>query len=138
MALSCFDNKNLPPEDPDLMNCLGNAYEYWVTIRDAALNAAEGNTTEWNFGGNKFGWNLRIRDRKRVVIYLTPQLNYMMVAFVYGEAATRHALSADIADEIKAEINSAKVYAEGRGFRIRVTPSRVEDILELIRIKAAH
>ena len=136
--MSCFDNKNLPPGDPDLKNCLGDAYECWITIRDAALNAGQYNTSEWNFGGNKFGWNLRIRDRKRVVIYLTPQLNYMMIAFVLGEAASKEALSADIADEIKYEINSARVYAEGRGFRLRVAPALVKDILELIRIKSAH
>jgi hypothetical protein len=62
-----------------------------------------------------------------------------MVAFVFGEKAANEALGSNISDSIKNEISSARVYAEGRGFRIEVKDdSMLEDIKKLIEIKLAH
>jgi hypothetical protein len=70
---------------------------------------------------------------------LLPREKYFLVAFVFGEKATREAHDSTIAPEIKATIQSARVYAEGRGFRIEVrNETIVNDIKKLIDIKLKY
>jgi hypothetical protein len=55
---------------------------------------------------------------------------------VFGEKAAKEALACDLIDAVKDIIKSAKVYAEGRGFRIDVKDKRlIPDIKKLIDIK---
>ena len=53
--------------------------------------------------------------------------------------ATTEALNSTISKEIKSIIENAKVYGEGRGFRIDITNKDIlEDIKKLIMIKLNH
>ena len=48
-------------------------------------------------------------------------------------------MSSQVSDVIKTELDSAKVYAEGRGIRIDVKdPMIIDDIKQLIDIKLAN
>ena len=59
-----------------------------------------------------------------------------MVAFVFGQKATDAIFESPISENIKSEIRSAKVYAEGRGIRVDVkNKSVIHDIEKLIEIK---
>jgi len=70
---------------------------------------------------------------------MLPRENFFLVAFVFGEKATTDALGSSLSPEIKSIIETAKVYAEGRGFRIEViTEDIVGDIKKLIDIKLAY
>ena len=89
--------------------------------------------------GKNYGWGFRLKDRKRAILYLTPCDDCFKASLVFGEKATKEALAGDISDGIKKIIESARVYAEGRGFRVEVTgPEIVADIKKLILIKLAN
>jgi hypothetical protein len=65
-----------------------------------------------------------------------PLSKYFKVSFVFGEKATKEALDSKLSDSIKEIIQSAKVYAEGRGFRIDIKNRKMmQDIKRLIDIK---
>ncbi|MDO9255192.1 MAG: DUF3788 family protein [Bacteroidales bacterium] len=77
--------------------------------------------------------------KKRAIIYLLPRDKYFLVAFVFGEKAANEALLSGINKDIKTTIESARVYAEGRGFRIEVkNTANVQDIRKRIDIKPAN
>lgn len=101
-------------------------------LNDTLKNPAE----EWNYPGKKYGWSFRMKSKKRNIIYFLPRDGYFKVAFVFGQKATDKVLESNVNDIIKAELDNAKVYAEGRGIRIDVHDYQVlNDIKKLIQIK---
>jgi len=66
-------------------------------------------------------------------------MDYLNVAFVFGQKATDIVLAGDILPEIKTELKQARKYAEGRGIRIDIkNDQRIQDIKKLIEIKLAN
>ena len=61
-----------------------------------------------------------------------------MVSFVFGQKAYEKIMNSNISKEIKIALQSAKVYAEGRGIKIEVRDQKIlKDISQLIDIKLA-
>lgn len=139
MDISIFVNKAEIPDNVKLSAALGDLFGEWTNLREYTLAAYPKATEEWNLPGQKYGWSFRIKDKKRAIIYMLPREGFFLVAFVFGSKATSEALESEINNEIKATIESARVYAEGRGFRIEVRDGTiVADIKKLIDIKLKY
>jgi len=139
MALSIFDDKSLVPGNDDLSRVLVDKYVIWKNIKSFVYEKFPGISEEWNYSGKNYGWGFRLRDKKRVIVYLIPCSGFFKIGLVYGEKATREALNSTVSKEIKSIIENAKVYGEGRGFRIDMTNNTIlEDIKKLISIKLKH
>jgi hypothetical protein len=137
MDTSIFLNKDKKPSETDLKKALGNNYETWVSIKDYVFKNCTGTFEEWNF--SKYGWNYRIKDKKRAIIYMMPFENFFRVSFVLGEKASTEAMNSNLTTDTKKIISSAKVYAEGRGVIMYVkNKTDFNDVLLLIDIKKAH
>lgn len=139
MDTSIFTNKSEIPDDFMLSGALGDLFGTWMNIREYVFHVYPKATEEWNLPGQKYGWSFRIKDKKRAIIYLLPRDKFFLVAFVFGEKATKVALDSNIDSGIKTIIETARVYAEGRGFRIEVrNKAIVDDVKKLIDIKVAN
>jgi hypothetical protein len=139
MDKSIFTDKDQIPDGFTLAEALGNLNKVWMEIRDYAFMVYPRAIEEWNFPGQKYGWNFRIKDKKRAIIYLLPRDKYFLVAFVFGAKATSQALASTMSNDLKIIIESARVYAEGRGFRIEVRNETIlEEIKKLIDIKVVN
>ena len=139
MDTSIFSNKATIPDDKMLAEALGNLYEAWIEIRNYVFFVYPKAMEEWNLPGQKYGWSFRIKDKKRAIIYLLPRDKYFMAAFVLGEKAVNDALNSRLSIDIKEIIKSARVYAEGRGFRIEVrNNATIADIKKLVDIKLLY
>jgi hypothetical protein len=138
MEHSIFMDKSQIPADDDLRGALGDKYELWMAIRDRVFGKYPEGCEEWNFPGKKYGWSFRIKDKKRAIIYLLPRDQAFLAAFVFGGRALEAILKSEVSEQIKSDLEGAKVYAEGRGVRIPV-PGRsvLKDIYSLISIKLA-
>ena len=135
---SIFTQKSEIPTEAALQEALGETYVYWQTFAEHTKKLYPEATEAWSFAGEKFGWSFRIKDQKRILIYLLPRDKFFKVAFVFGQKATDAVIESNITDAIKNELQAAKVYAEGRGIRIDIKDSKTtEDILKLIAIKIA-
>ena len=135
MALSIFEDKSTQPTPEMIEKALADRYSDWQNIIDFVLKHHKGAEEVWNYG-KSFGWSLRIKDSKRVIVYMTPGDKKFLVSMVFGKKATEEAFSSDISPKLKSIIESAKVYAEGRGFRIEIDgPEFLPDIIKLIEIK---
>ena len=136
---SIFVDKNLKPTTKDLEKGLGDTFHIWKSFEDFTKKNYPDATCEWNFSGEKFGWSYRIKDKKRVLIYLLPRDRFFKTAFVFGQKATSQIMESDISESIKTELKIAKANAEGRGIRIEIKDqSNFEDIQKLIKIKISN
>jgi hypothetical protein len=139
MDISIFTNKQIIPNENNILESLGVTYELWKSIRGYVTLKYPDAIEEWNYSGDKYGWSFRIKDKKRAIIYLLPRDNYFKVAFVFGQNATDIIMESTISVQIKKELAEAKKYAEGRGIRIEINNKNIlNDINKLIDIKLAN
>jgi hypothetical protein len=139
MTISIFTDKARQPNPDDLVAPLGETYELWKQIRQFILEKYPAGVEEWTYPGKNYGWNFRIKDKRRTIAYLLPREDYFKVAFVFGQKATDQVLASDVSPEIKTELSQARVYAEGRGIQIDVRDElKIPDIRQLVEIKLAN
>ena len=138
MDINIFIDKKNKPEQKDLITALGKSYDLWQDIINLVYLKYPNAVSEWNFPGQKYGWSFKIKDKKRAIIYLLPGDKRFMVAFNFGQKAFEKIMDSNISEEIKHSLESAKVYAEGRGIRIEVKNQKpLKDISQLVDIKLA-
>jgi hypothetical protein len=139
VALSAFDDKSQEPTKPDLKGVLGRSCASWdelVAYIDAKFSPLE---LTWGFSGAKWGWALRLKQKKRTVLYMTPCNRHFVVGFALGEKAVRAAHALTLPSALLAAIDAAPKYAEGRGVRIEVrTKKDVDAIKRLAAVKMAN
>jgi hypothetical protein len=136
MAVSCFVNRDKHPVDTDLKDVLADTYLWWKDIVDHCYQHYSDISEVWNFSGKRYGWSLRIKLRKRNLIYLIPASGYFRFAFVFSSKGVEAVMNSAINDLIKHELVNARTYAEGTGFRMDVRDDLyLKDIKELIKIK---
>jgi hypothetical protein len=138
MALSAFDDKSKQPQEEDLSITLGSAYPQWKALI-MHVSSTYAASPEWGFSGKSYGWGLRLKTEKRVVLYMTPCKGYFLASFALGEKAVKAAHESDLSADVLAVIDSAKKYAEGRAVRLEVRSAEdVRDIEKLAAIKMAN
>lgn len=138
MALSSLDDRSQVPDEDALSRVLGRAWEHWESLLAGVQSSDDRWSGEWNFGGPKYGWSLRLKQGRRTIVYLIPGTGRFLVGFVLGEMAVRSALEAGLSPAVVDLIQGAPKYAEGRGFRLEVkSRSGVEQAKKLAAIKAA-
>ncbi len=139
MDTSIFANKAIIPGTNDLSGALKDTCSLWNVIRDHVHKLYPEAIDEWHYSGAKYGWSFRIKDKKRVIVYLLPREGFFKVAFVFGQKASDTILESTIAADIKELLKSAKVYAEGRGIRIDILDGALlEDVKQMVEIKLSH
>ena len=131
-----FDDKDKAPDDKALAKDLGPSKKLWDEFVRHIATAYAPVTEAWGFYK---AWSLRLKQKKRTIVYLLPKDGHFLCAFVYGGKATEAARQAKLPKAVTKEIEDAPVYAEGRGFRLEVkTASDLETMKKLAAIKMAN
>ena len=139
MALSAFDDRSTAPTRRALGQTLGRAGSAWASLQEELTGGETLLTSQWFFAGAKFGWSMRLKRGKRVIVYLTPCADHFLASFALGEKACAAARQAGLPAGILKRIAEAPRYAEGRGVRIPVrTAKDVRSIRTLATIKLTH
>jgi len=139
MALSAFDNKAKEPSDKELAAALGRTSSAWDKLRAHLAAEYAPLTEDWKYHGQKYGWTLQLKRKKRTVLYMTPLERHFVVGLVLGEKAVRAARQSDLPEWVIAMINRAKKYVEGRGIRLEIKKQSDLAVVEsLAAIKMAH
>ncbi len=137
--ISVFTDKNVEPAQNELAAKLGDTYALWNQVVEFVMKKYPLGMEEWNYPGKKYGWNLRIKDKKRAIIYLLPRDGYFKTAFVFGDKASEAVWKSNVSDGIKLDLKKATRYAEGRGIRIDVKNEFIlPDVQSLVEIKLAN
>ena len=139
MALSLFDDKTKQPTKQMLAKALGKRYQLWTDIAQYVVEKYPKAIEEWKYYGVKYGWSLRLKDRKRNIIYMGPRDGFFMVAFGFGDKGVDAVQDSSLPKSIKDELRNARKYVEGRGIRLQVrNKTDVTNIKTLVDIKLAN
>lgn len=94
---------------------------------------------EWKSSGAKYGWSLRLKQKKRNIIYLSPCKGCMRIAFILGDRAVAAARQAHLPKSVLDALEGAPRYPEGTGLRLVVRNERdLPAIEKLAQIKMAN
>jgi len=129
MAFSFFDDKEHQPEDSDLVEALAETQRYWDALTSILAENFQPLSADWGFSGKKWGWSLRVKQKARTILYMTPRGGYFVVGFALGQKAADAAHATDLPRSVLELIDASPKYAEGRGVRLEV---RTEDDLRSV------
>ena len=121
MALSVFEDPSQPPSPDALRQALGPSADLWFALLLHVRSGCPPLSELWHHSGARFGWSLRLKQRERVILYVTPQHGGFLVGLVLGERAARIAEAGSLPPLALAALAAAPRYAEGRGLRVSVS-----------------
>lgn len=126
------------PTKKEVAAVLGSTAELWNQLVDwlAEQGAA---TQEWNSYSSKAGWSLRLKHKKRNIIYLAPCAGCFRVAFILGDKAVAAAREGNLAKSTLKLLDEAPRYPEGTGLHLMVKATKdLATIKKLALIKMAN
>jgi Protein of unknown function (DUF3788) len=110
-----------PPDDATLEQALSTTKKLWDAIVAHLDSLPNGLVREWKFYGKKHGWQMKVTDGKRAVLYLIPHDGSFRAALALNDQAAAALRSQKIPPSLVREITTAKAYPEGRPARVNVT-----------------
>jgi len=139
MALSAFDDKAREPDNSAVADVLLGAADLWNDLKDQLASRYDPLAFDWGFAGKKWGWSLRLKHKKRAVLYMTPSSGFFYAGFALGEKAVAAAHESDLPQNLLDVIEGSQKYAEGRAVRLEIrTTGDLENVVKLAMIKMAN
>jgi hypothetical protein len=136
VATSAFTDKSKKPTEADLSRVLGRSKKLWDELRSCATGQETSVSEEWKCHGEKYGWSLVLRGKKRNLLYMSPREKHFMASCALGEKAVAAAESAGLPPQVLEAIRTAPRYPEGRPARIEVrTAKDLEVVKQLLALK---
>jgi len=92
---NAFIGKTAPPTQNEIDAALGATADVWNQLLHwfAEQGVAD---QEWKSSSPKYGWSLRLKLKKRTIVYLAPCEGCFRVAFVLGDRAVAAARQSDL------------------------------------------
>jgi hypothetical protein len=139
MLPNAFIGKADKPTEKELAAALGSAKKLWDELVADLVKENGIDTQEWYSYSVKSGWYLRLKVKKRNIVYLGPCKGLFSAAFVLGDKAIKAAKQSDLPKPILKIINESKRYAEGTVVRLDIKKAKDIDIVKkLATIKLAN
>ena len=134
MATNAFIGKLTKPTDAQLAATLGPSKKLWDRLIADVSQELKLDGQEWTSYSSKAGWSLRLKRKKRNILYMAPLQRSFRVALVLGDKAITAARKSNLPKPIVRMIAEAKRYPEGTAIRMHVT---AEEDLPVIKSLAA-
>ena len=135
MSPNAFIGRTKPPTDDELSTELGAARVLW----DELLAELALPIQEWNSYSPKAGWSLKLKLKKRTIVYLAPCHGSFRVAFVLGDKAIEAARQLKLPKAVLKIIDEAPRYPEGTGVRLEITARKdLAAVKKLAQVKLAN
>jgi hypothetical protein len=137
-TVNAFIGKTKAPTEAEVAAALGSTAALWKQLVSWMEERGAGES-EWNSSGAKYGWSLRLKQKKRNIVYLSPCAGYFRASFALGDKAVAAAQKSDLAKSTLKIIDEAPRYAEGTGVRLMVKAAKeLAAIKKLALIKMAN
>ena len=135
---NAFVGRTSQPSAAEVAAALGQSEATWRQLTDW-LTEQRIDQQEWQSVSPKWGWGLRLKVKKRTIVYLGPCRGCFRVSFVLGGKAVAAAGQAGLPKRVKEAVDAAPRYAEGTGLRLIVKrASDLPAIRKLTLIKLAN
>ena len=139
LSENAFIGKLTQPTPKELAGKLGSAKDLWNHVVSDVTSECGITDKEWNCYSPKAGWSLRLKQKKRNIVYLSPCDKSFRVAFILGEKAMRVAKNTEFSAKYVKLITEAVRYPEGSAIRLEVTNSEdVAFVKQLAKIKVEN
>jgi hypothetical protein len=130
---NAFLGKPNPPTQNELDAALAETASVWNQL--VTWLAQQGVADqEWKSSGMKYGWSLRLKVKKRNIVYLGPCAGCFRAAFVFGEKAVAAARQSNLSKKTLKLLDEAPQYAEGTAVRLLIKTAR--DLAEVRKLAA--
>ncbi len=140
-SVNAFIGYEQQPTDAELSVALGESGRGLWNELLAALATQHGLTEqEWNSYSKKAGWSMRLKQRKRNILYFSPMTDgSFLVTLILGPKAMDAAREIKWPKAIMKILDDAPKYPEGFGIRMPMASSKdVPAVVRLAGIKIAH
>ena len=139
MTENAFIRKATQPTPRDLAAKLGPTKDVWNQLVKDITKSCGISEKEWTSYSPKAGWALRLKRKKRNIVYLSPCAGCFWVTFVLGDKAMKAARNTDFSPSVARIIAEAPKYPEGSGIRLEITSAaECEAVRKLAEIKVAN
>jgi hypothetical protein len=139
MLENAFIGKTTQPTQKELASELGASAILWEQLVTGITGDCGITEQEWNSYSPKAGWALRLKKKKRNIVYLSPCHGAFLVSFIFGDKAMKVVRSTKFPAKISRIIEDAPHYPEGSGVRLEIkTAADLKAIRELAKIKVEN
>ena len=112
-SVGAFTDRARPPTDDEVRVTLGAALPIWDRLC-AFVEASYGPRAEWAILGREYGWMRRFRTSGRTILSLFPGEARVTALVVLPAGAAEEAAGAGLTPRVRAALDGARDYAEGR------------------------
>ena len=139
LSENAFIGKLTQPTPKELAGKLGPAKDLWNDVVRGVTSECGITDKEWTCYSPKAGWSLRLKQKKRNILYLSPCDKSLHVTFILGEKAMKVAKNTEFSAKYGKLITEAVRYPEGSAIRLEVTTSGdIAFVKELAKIKVEN
>jgi len=136
---NAFVGKAKKPTEEELAAALGPAKVVWDRFIAELAEKNGVDVQEWSSYSRKTGWSLRLKRKKRTIVWLAPCRGCFRVAFILGDKAMKTARECQFPKRVVKILEEAPKYPEGTGVRIAVKGAKDIAVLKkLAAIKLAN
>jgi hypothetical protein len=133
---NAFIGRTMQPTAAEIASALGPSEPLWRNLITWLATEKNVKEQDWSSVSPKYGWALRLKLKKRTIIYLGPCEDCFRASFVLGARAVTAAHEANLPKPIIQAIDEAPRYAEGTGVRLIVRKEKdLAAIQQLATIK---
>ena len=118
--VNAFIGELKKPTEDQLAAALGPSKSFWDQLVADLAKENGVDVQEWNSYSPKAGWALRLKRKKRNIVYMAPFQGCFQVLFILGDKAVKAARQSKLPARIVKIIAEAPKYPEGTGLRIDV------------------
>ena len=134
-----FLNRDIIPDAEDVQEVLGGLYPAWEGLKKRVANRCGECSSEWTWGGKKYGWSLRLMKKKRALLYMKPLRGQFLVSFALGGKAVASTMEANPPEWLKELLKDASKFPEGYAVRLEVVDAvGIEQVMEILEIKLSY
>jgi len=136
MLENAFIGKTTQPTQKELASELGPTTKLWEQLVTAITDECGITEQEWNSYSPKAGWALRLKHKKRNIVYLSPCHGAFRVSFILGDKAMNVARELKCPEKVRKIIADAPHYPEGSGIRLDIkTAADLKAVRDLAKVK---
>jgi hypothetical protein len=136
LSANAFVNRAEKPADDEVAAALGAAKALWDGLLRELADEFGLVATEWYCYSRKAGWSLRVKQKERSIVYLSPGKGAFFAAFALGDKAVAAARASKLPQRAVKFIDEARKYAEGTAVRIVVKrPADISVVKKLVAAK---
>lgn len=134
LAPNAFIGQTQPPTEEQLTAALGSTRAIWDRLLARLAEECKLTESEWNSSGSKYGWALRLKLKKRNIVYLGPCHGAFRISFILGDKAVEEARRSTLPRKVIGLVESGTRYPEGTAVRLEI--GDVKDIAAVVKLAA--